>query len=557
MNQYELQEWINACRCYDNRDYDKALRIFMTIGDNAKMHFNIGVIFSIMQDHHRALAAFKKALKMDPFLAVACFQKGVSHFALGEMDQACQAFDLAQKKLRGNPIINYHQLGLAFRLYECEVLFNRGICHLNMGKIDAGLTDLYFAQKAKMTEEHSVVDQAIRDRGDGYSVYSIPPGVLFRPPEYKVQQLRGGGYTGTAACGGAKRNNNSILVPPVHQHHWTQHLPMIDTTHRKPTTTKSRATTEDVATTHKARRPKRPPAAPPLFENERGMLQEQQQQQQPLSPPLSPPPPSKTTTKPTEMQGWKFVDQRQQQSNPQPAVTRQPSLSNTQNTGWLRPEVEKKLLHDNTTSHHLQSPLSIPKVHHNNHPYHVNVAMDTMSSYGDALDEELEKVYANLDAYLKNDLVSDAEQSTSSSSSSSRSTSDSSTQSTQQQDTITNTRKPVVQHNQHNELPCSMKKEKSNTSTPSKLKIKAHYHDTRVLVVPGDIQFDNLLARIRVKFDSAQPLRLQYKDEENELVLMIDQDDLAMARHIAQLRSNHKTSQSSSGLEKLELWCLA
>ncbi|KAI7883994.1 hypothetical protein K492DRAFT_205041 [Lichtheimia hyalospora FSU 10163] len=548
-NYYELQEWINACRCYDNRDYDKALRIFMTIGDNAKMHFNIGVIFSIMQDHHRALAAFKKALKMDPFLAVACFQKGVSHFALGEMNEACQAFDLAQMKLRGNPIINYHQLGLAFRLYECEVLFNRGICHLNLGKIDAGLTDLYFAQKAKMTEEHTVVDQAIRDRGDGYSVYSIPPGVLFRPPEYKVQQLRGGGFTGTAACGvGTKRNNNSILVPPVHQHHWTQHLPMIDTTHTKPSTTKPRTT----EVTTKARRPKRPPAAPPLFENERDMLQEQQQQQ-PLSPPLSPPPPSKSTTKPTEMQGWKFVDQRQQQSNPQPTAQRQRSLGNIQNTGWLRPEVEKKLMHDNTTSHHLQSPLHIPTAQ-NNHPDPDNVAIDTISSYGDILDEELEKVYANLDAYLKNGLVSDAEQSTSSSSSSSSgSTSDTSTQSAQDTTTTTNTRKSMPRHNQHNE-PCSTKPAESNT--PSKLKIKAHYHDTRVLVVPGNIQFDNLLARIRVKFDSTQPLRLQYKDEENELVLMIDQDDLAMARHIARLRSSNNKS-SSSGLEKLELWCLA
>lgn len=48
-------------------------------------------------DTSSQLAAFKKALKMDPFLAVALFQKGVSHFALGEMEEACQAFDLAQK----------------------------------------------------------------------------------------------------------------------------------------------------------------------------------------------------------------------------------------------------------------------------------------------------------------------------------------------------------------------------------------------------------------------------------------------------------------------------
>lgn len=38
MYQYELQEWTNACRCYDSRDYDKALRIFMVSHQRAKAY---------------------------------------------------------------------------------------------------------------------------------------------------------------------------------------------------------------------------------------------------------------------------------------------------------------------------------------------------------------------------------------------------------------------------------------------------------------------------------------------------------------------------------------
>lgn len=88
-------------------------------------------------------------------------------------------------------MVNYQQLGLHFCLYYCEVLFNRGICRLNSGKIDSGLTDLYHAQKAKVTEEHDLIDQALQVQGKGYSVYSMPPGLLFRPSELRLRQLRG------------------------------------------------------------------------------------------------------------------------------------------------------------------------------------------------------------------------------------------------------------------------------------------------------------------------------------------------------------------------------
>ena len=36
------------------------------------------------------------------------------------------------------------------------------------------------AKKEKVTEEHNVIDEAIRDRGDGYTVFSIVS-LVFRP----------------------------------------------------------------------------------------------------------------------------------------------------------------------------------------------------------------------------------------------------------------------------------------------------------------------------------------------------------------------------------------
>jgi hypothetical protein len=61
------------------------------------------------------------------------FQCGVSNFLLGRYDFAFKDFEEALLYLRGNQAINYEQLGLQFRLYSAEVLFNKGLCHIYMG----------------------------------------------------------------------------------------------------------------------------------------------------------------------------------------------------------------------------------------------------------------------------------------------------------------------------------------------------------------------------------------------------------------------------------------
>jgi tetratricopeptide (TPR) repeat protein len=99
-------------------------------------------------------------------LAVAYFQQGVSNFLLGDFEEALANFNDTLLYLRGNTMIDYAQLGLLFKLYSCEVLFNRGLCYIYLQQKDAGLQDLEYAVKEKVVEDHNVIDEAIREEAE-------------------------------------------------------------------------------------------------------------------------------------------------------------------------------------------------------------------------------------------------------------------------------------------------------------------------------------------------------------------------------------------------------
>lgn len=42
-----------------------------------------------------------------------------------------------------------------------------------LGQVQEGIAELQDASNQKATEEHSVIDEALRDRGEGYTVFSI------------------------------------------------------------------------------------------------------------------------------------------------------------------------------------------------------------------------------------------------------------------------------------------------------------------------------------------------------------------------------------------------
>ena len=79
---------------------------------------------------------------------------------------------------------SYEQLGLKFRLYSAEILFNQGLTFINLARNGArqqaqmqGMALLDQARKEKQTDEHKIIEEAYAQGGQGFTVFSVPVGV--------------------------------------------------------------------------------------------------------------------------------------------------------------------------------------------------------------------------------------------------------------------------------------------------------------------------------------------------------------------------------------------
>ncbi|KAL5118029.1 hypothetical protein ACEQ8H_004015 [Pleosporales sp. CAS-2024a] len=206
----EIETWVAALASYDNNEFDEALKIFEGISDTSKILFNCGVIHATLGEHEKAVDCYQRAVRLDQYLAVAYFQQGVSNFLMGDFEEALANFNDTLLYLRGNNNIDYEQLGLKFKLYSCEVLFNRGLCYIYLQQRDAGLQDLSFAAKEKIVPDHDVIDEAINEAAEGYTVFSIPVGIVYRPNEAKVKNLKTKDYLGKARLVAASDRSNAF-----------------------------------------------------------------------------------------------------------------------------------------------------------------------------------------------------------------------------------------------------------------------------------------------------------------------------------------------------------
>ncbi|KAF9934094.1 hypothetical protein FBU30_003375 [Linnemannia zychae] len=195
---HELDQWNEGVIAFDQGLYEEALEYFEPIADSAKIHFNIGVVLATLGDFEGAGAAYEQATKLDQYLAIAYFQNGVANVALENYAKALTCFHDAHLYLRGNMVIDYTQLGLDFKLYSCQVLFNRALCYIELGEMDLGMTDLWRATREKQTKAHDMLDQALKDKGQDCTVFTVPQGVLYRPAESKVKNSKKKDYLGNS-----------------------------------------------------------------------------------------------------------------------------------------------------------------------------------------------------------------------------------------------------------------------------------------------------------------------------------------------------------------------
>ncbi|EEH20656.2 hypothetical protein PABG_02887 [Paracoccidioides brasiliensis Pb03] len=206
----EIETWVQALANYDNNEFEEALKVFNNIADTSKILFNCGVIYATLGEHYRAVECYQRAVGLDQYFAVAYFQQGVSNFLVGDFEEALANFNDTLLYLRGNTSIDYEQLGLKFQLYSCEVLFNRGLCYIYLQQVEAGMKDLEYASKEKAKPDHDVIDEAIKENAEGYTVFSIPVGIVYRPSEAKVKNLKTKEYLGKARLVAASDRANAF-----------------------------------------------------------------------------------------------------------------------------------------------------------------------------------------------------------------------------------------------------------------------------------------------------------------------------------------------------------
>ena len=62
-----------------------------------------------------------KCVEKDPHMGIGYFQLAQTYYQQQNYDKAFKSLEKARACLRGNNFIDYKQLGLLYKLYECEV----------------------------------------------------------------------------------------------------------------------------------------------------------------------------------------------------------------------------------------------------------------------------------------------------------------------------------------------------------------------------------------------------------------------------------------------------
>lgn len=158
-----VSKWLQALELFDSNDPEQALEVFCQITPtNSKIAYNIASIHSILGNYPLAISYFKKATSFDSYMAISHFQIGVSRFLAGSYAKAATSFNTALKLLRGNTVVNYQQLGLDYKLYSCEIVYNRALSYIYSGELSTGIFDLSFAAKEKKyISEHNIIGEAL------------------------------------------------------------------------------------------------------------------------------------------------------------------------------------------------------------------------------------------------------------------------------------------------------------------------------------------------------------------------------------------------------------
>ncbi|XP_023562633.1 neutrophil cytosol factor 2 isoform X2 [Octodon degus] len=193
--------WNEGVLAADKKDWKGALDAFKAVQDpHSRICFNIGCMQTILENMPEAEKAFTRSINRDKHLAVAYFQRGMLYYQIEKYDLAIKDLKEALVQLRGNQLIDYKILGLQFKLFACEVLYNIALMYAKKGEWKKAEEQLALATSMKSEPRHSKIDKAVESvwKQKLYEPVVIPVGRLFRPNDRQVAQLAKKDYLGKA-----------------------------------------------------------------------------------------------------------------------------------------------------------------------------------------------------------------------------------------------------------------------------------------------------------------------------------------------------------------------
>ncbi|NXE62102.1 NCF2 factor, partial [Calcarius ornatus] len=196
-----IRLWQEGVCAADRKQWSAALDAFSAVQNPpAKICFNIGCVQLVLGKLAEAEEAFTRSIGCDKHLAVAYFQRGTVFYRSQNHGKAIEDFKEALAQLRGNQLIDYKILGLHYRLFACEILYNIALVYATTENWEKAEEHLTLAMSMKSEPQHNKIDRAMEAilKQKLCELVAIPAGKLFRPNEKQVAQLEKKDYLGKA-----------------------------------------------------------------------------------------------------------------------------------------------------------------------------------------------------------------------------------------------------------------------------------------------------------------------------------------------------------------------
>ncbi|XP_058491193.1 NADPH oxidase activator 1 [Solea solea] len=196
-----LELWDESVQAMNIKDWQGALNKLEQITEpTSRTLFNTASAHLALGQLDLALQALDLTICKDERLAIAFFQRGAVMMQIDRLEEALSDCIWAQEHMRGNVVIDYRQLGLQFKLYSWQVLYNTAAVYCRMGQWDQANKVLLSANQERGGGRGGNIEVALDNilRKEVLVPVLVPGGVVFRPKKEDVKQLQQRDFLGKA-----------------------------------------------------------------------------------------------------------------------------------------------------------------------------------------------------------------------------------------------------------------------------------------------------------------------------------------------------------------------